>query len=145
MSGNLLGNFHPALVHFPVAFLTVGAAFEGWAAVRGAPRSATGRTLLLVGVLGAAAAVVSGLLHFDPEGYRGRTLEAARIHRVLGLATLGLSVLAVLIGEIPRARPLAGTRLRIYRLVYFTTAVFAGLAGHYGGWIVFGWGSIWTF
>ena len=143
---NTLGHFHPALVHFPIALLTVGAVFEMFAVLKGVgQRSTIGRTLLILGFLSAGAAALSGLAHFDPAEFQGRTLEVALFHRVLGLATLGLATLSVLAGGFQGNQGPQGRRLWVYRFLYATTAGGVGLTGHYGGWVVFGWGQIWTF
>jgi uncharacterized membrane protein len=140
-----VGHFHPALVHFPVALLLSGAALEAWQiATGGGFRSGIARTLLLLGLAGALAAMLSGLLLFRPEDFRGRTLEVVRIHRVLGLGT-GTAALAAAAGGLVKGPGPTGRRLWLYRSLYFLTAGLAGLAAHYGGWIVFGWGRVWTF
>ena len=146
MITNILGHFHPALVHFPIALLTVGAIFEVAGILRGREtRSPVGRALLLAGFLGALAAALSGLAHFDPAEYQGRTLEVAGLHRILGLTTLGLTVCTVLAGGFQKDPGPRGHRLWVYRVLYGATAGVVGLTGHYGGWVVFGWGQIWTF
>lgn len=143
---NTVGHFHPALVHFPIALLSTGAALEAWRTVRGTSgRSEGARFLLLVGLCGAAAAAFSGLLLFHPGDFRGRTLEVVRVHRVLGLAAAAAALAAAVTGELKRRPGLIGGRLWLYRLLYFLAAALAGLAGHYGGWVVFGWGRVWTF
>ena len=143
--GNAVGHFHPALVHFPIALLLVGAALEFQQVVRRVPvRSEFARQLLLLGTLVALAAVVSGLRLFHAEDFRERTFDAIRLHRVLGLSTLTAAVLASLVGGLGSGRGPVGTRLVLYALIYGPTAERVGLAGHYGGWVVFGWGSVWT-
>jgi uncharacterized membrane protein len=140
-----LGHFHPAMVHFPVALLLAGAAVETWSGIQGrASRSPVGRLLLVLGTLGALLAVASGLSLFHPEDFRGKTLAAARIHRLLGLATLGAAIGSLGVGGLGSVGPM-GIRLRFYRLLFVVTGLLAGLTGHYGGWVVFGWGRVWTF
>jgi uncharacterized membrane protein len=136
-----LGHFHPALVHFPVGLLLTGAALEGWQATRKpSTTSSVARVLLVFGTAGALLALASGLALFHPEDFQGRTLAVARVHRLLGLCTATLSLVALATSALDRS----GRRLRWYRLAYFLAAVLAGLAGHFGGWVVFGWGRIWT-
>lgn len=135
-----LGHFHPALVHFPVGLLLTGAALEGWQLIRGAStKSSVGRVLLVFGTAGALLAVVSGLALFHVEDFQGRTLAVAKVHRLLGLCTAALSVVTLTASALERG----GRRLGWYRLAYFLAAALAGLAGHYGGWVVFGWGRVW--
>jgi len=142
---NALGHFHPALVHFPVALLLAGAAVEFWHTMRKHDsRSSVGRFLLICGTLGALLAVASGLSLFHPEDFRGRTLQVATIHRLLGIGTASAAVLTLILGGLDASGP-TGKRLLLYRLLYALTGLFVGLAGHYGGWVVFGWGRVWTF
>jgi uncharacterized membrane protein len=137
-------HFHPALVHFPVALLLAGAGMEAFQIVRRcAGRSPVGRVLLGLGAPAALLAVSSGLLLFRPQEVLGRTLEVALIHRFLGLATATAAVCAFFAGGIQRDPGPGGRRLMAYRVLYFTAAVLVGLTGHYGGWIVFGWGKVW--
>lgn len=142
---NAFAHFHPALVHFPIGLVLSGAALETWSALmrRGAA-SETARILLVLGSLGALLAAGSGLALFNPGDFRERTLDVARIHRFLGLASAICALISVSLGGVGAMRPLMGSRLGLYRIAYWFTAILVGLAGHYGGWVVFGWGLIWT-
>ncbi|MCA9756544.1 MAG: hypothetical protein KDA27_12135 [Candidatus Eisenbacteria bacterium] len=142
---NTVGHFHPAIVHFPIALLSTGLVVEGWSAVRGLGASESARRLLALGLLGAVAAAASGLLLFHPGDYRGMTSDVAGLHRILGLATVTLAVIAGVVSGLPRGRRPEGTRLLLYRVAYVGTGLLVGITGHYGGWIVFGWGKVWTF
>lgn len=142
---NVVGHFHPAMVHFPVALLLAGSAIETWEGIRGRrARSDVGRLLLILGTAGAVAAVASGLSLFHPHDFRGKTFEALRVHRALGIGTLGTALVSLWIGGLGSTGP-AGVRLRVYRVSYALTGLLAGLTGHYGGWVVFGWGRVWTY
>jgi len=141
---NTLAHFHPALVHFPVALTLAGAGLEFWQASRRRGPSRTARVLLLLALLGGIASVASGLSLFHPEDFQGRTLAAASLHRSLGLAASFSLLLAAALSGIPERNEPEGLRLVGYRLAYLMSATLVGLAGHYGGWIVFGWGWIWT-
>lgn len=146
MIRNTLGHFHPAFVHFPVGLLLTGAIVEFWSFLRRRGASPLARAFLLFGFLGTALAVTSGLFLFHPGDFRGRTLRAAEVHRFLALASLVLAFAAIVVGGSARSpATLGGPRLFIYRSLYYLTATVVGLTGHYGGWIVFGWGSIWIF
>ncbi|MCJ7818395.1 MAG: hypothetical protein MUP25_01090 [Syntrophales bacterium] len=142
-----LGHFHPALVHFPVALITAGAALEAWFMLRRRPQpSESARVMLLLGALGVVAAVASGLALFHPGDFQGRTLDAARIHRYLGIVSLFAILAASAVGTLGRGgfAPSLGGRLKIYRALLLASGILIGLTGHYGGWVVFGWGWLWT-
>jgi hypothetical protein len=100
--------------------------------------------LLTLGAAGAVGAVISGWSLFRSGDFLGRTLEVARIHRWLGVGVGSIALVTLVIGELVGRRGLEGWRLTAYRAFYFLTALTVGLAGHYGGWVVFGWGWIWT-
>lgn len=140
---NLLGHFHPVIVHFPVALLLTGAGLETWEMARKRPnRSRAARLLLALGTLAAVGAVISGLSLFRSGDFAGKTLEVARIHRWLGVSVGSAALLTLVIGEVG-GEP-EGRRLAAYRGFYLLAAIVTALAGHYGGWVVFGWGWIWT-
>ena len=142
LARNLFGHFHPMLIHFPLAFLLGGAALEAWQVLRGEAASPFARTLLAMGASAAVVAASAGLALFRPEDFAQRLLAAGRIHRLLGLTATGLSLAALAIsagGSGP-----TGRRLVLYRMSYVLAALVVGMTGHYGGWMVFGWGRIWT-
>jgi|GEM_PF-2367327 len=141
---NFVSHFHPAFVHFPIGLISAGAAMEGWSTITRRGVSSTGRIMLLFGFLGAGAAVATGLLMFHPGDFSGTTLAVARIHRLLGLGAGALALAAALTSGVQVTAPLAGKRLWVYRLTLVGAAFLVGMAGHYGGWIVHGWGKIWA-
>jgi uncharacterized membrane protein len=143
---NTYGHFHPALVHFPIGLVLTGAAVEMWSAVvrRRREPSQTARLLLGLGLLATLVAVGSGLALFRPDDFRGRTHEVALMHRTLGLASVPFVLVTVLQGARRRASGFGHVRLWAYRLTCWGAALLVGLAGHYGGWVVFGWGWVWT-
>lgn len=143
---NTYGHFHPALVHFPIGLVLTGAAVEVWSAVvrRRRESSQTARFLLSLGLLATVVAVGSGLALFRPDDFRGRTHDVAIIHRTLGLASLPMILVTVFLGARRGHSELSRGWLWAYRLTCWGAALLVGLAGHYGGWIVFGWGWVWT-
>jgi uncharacterized membrane protein len=142
LARNLFGHFHPMLVHFPLAFLLGGAALETWQALRGDGASPVARILLVMGALGALLAASAGLALFRPEDFAPRLLAAGRIHRSLGLTATGLSLVALALSAGGSYGP-SGRRLVMYRVSYILAAMVVGMTGHYGGWMVFGWGRVW--
>ena len=144
---NAYGHFHPALVHFPIALVLTGAALEAWGAfVRRDPRpSRTGNVLLVLGFCGALVASGSGLALFHKDDFRQPVLAAAEVHRVLGLACAASLLVAWACGQwLSRTQAPRPVQVWTYRVLYWLSAILVGLAGHYGGWIVFGWGRVWT-
>jgi uncharacterized membrane protein len=144
---NVYGHFHPALVHFPIALVTTGAALEIWDAVvrRQTRPSRTAELLLILGLLGALLAAGSGLALFHAEDFRPDVRAAAETHRVLALAGVAVLLAAVLWGRRLHHHETPGSGLIwTYRTLVWLAAVLVGLAGHYGGWMVFGWGRIWS-
>ncbi|MBY0455789.1 MAG: hypothetical protein K2V38_00470, partial [Gemmataceae bacterium] len=96
----LLGRFHPAVTHFPIALVTLAALLESWQLARRRPKLAAATPLCLI--VGAAAAVVAaavGLLRNEYDGPGGDTVE---LHKWAGLATTLFAVLsAVLLIKAP--------------------------------------------
>ena len=137
-----VGKLHPVLVHFPIAFLIGAAALESWALVRRRSWSETGRVLAALGAVACLGAVGTGLVHFRAGHYQGQLLDAALIHRALGLGTLFAALGA---GALSRGSEPGALRIAGYRAALFASSALVGLTGHYGGWLVFGWGRILTF
>jgi len=144
MSGVLdaVGRLHPALTHFPIGLALGGMLLETWNTLSRRGASPTGRTLVRLAAGFAVLTAVTGWLHFRPEEYGDRLLAAAGVHRALGIGSLMLLLLTAATGGFG-SMP-AGPRLWIYRGGYGLAAIAVGTTGHYGGWIVFGWGPIWT-
>ncbi len=88
---------HPMVVHFPIALLITGVAFEALALWWPSDRlRATSRDLLLVGLLSAGLAMVTG--HFAEEAveHSGIPEQAIEIHEKLGFAAFW--IFAVVLG-----------------------------------------------
>ena len=87
----MLHLFHPAVVHFSVAFLLVGGACEATGILtRREPLERFGGTLVVVGTLTLLPTVITGFLaEFSitiPQG----AADAVSLHQNLGLATFAL-------------------------------------------------------
>jgi uncharacterized membrane protein len=141
---NAVSHFHPGAVHFPIALILVGMGVEAWETVRRGAPSPLAWLLLRLGFLAALTAAATGLLLFHPGDFRERTRLAAEAHRLLGLGTVLVAGSAWILGGAGGFPP-RGTRLLLYRVSFLGAALLVGMTGHYGGWLVFGWGRIWTF
>lgn len=135
-----LWEYHPALVHFPIAFLIGAVLLDLYAWRRGdqAPaRVATG--LLLAGVATAALAAAAGVLAFF-TGPASHTEESGKlIWWHIGAAVtqfLLFAVVAVVRWRFQPAPPPAWTRI-----VGLIAAVVLLFAGYEGGYIVYHGGS----
>ena len=87
----MLHLLHPAVVHFPVAFLLGGGVCEAIGILTGRePLERFGGTLVVVGTITLLPTVITGFLaEFSltiPEG----TADAVSLHQRLGLATFAL-------------------------------------------------------
>ncbi|HGY90175.1 MAG TPA: hypothetical protein ENK43_03265 [Planctomycetes bacterium] len=124
-----LGRFHPLLIHFPIALLLVAALAELWALVGGGDRSAfLRRFALLTGSLAAVLAVGSGLIFEESHDESNPQLV---LHRVFGIATASLAVVALVVDRF-------GGPVWLRRLIVFAVAAVVGITGHLGGQMVFG-------
>ena len=132
---NVIGRFHPLVVHFPIGLLLAAGAAELWRVARG-PRAGGGGgaaplALLFAGAASAVAATVLGLLLRRGEGAEGALVEW---HLVAGL-TVAAGALAALAlapdgtGAPPRPR---GRRLVAYRGALFGACAAVAVAGHLG-------------
>ncbi len=113
---------HPMVVHFPIALLLASVLFDGLALRwRGEQFRETSLSLLVLGVLTAGVAVLSG--HFAEEAveHSGIPKDAIELHEELGFA-----VFWVFLG-------LLGLRLAMYRGWMKEQPMLALLAGLTGG------------
>jgi uncharacterized membrane protein/mono/diheme cytochrome c family protein len=130
----LVGRVHPLVVHFPIACLLLALLAEFLVVVRGPAWEPTVALLLLVGVAGAAVAVVSGTWFASDGTMFARHDLGLKLHEVAGWITLvlGLSAGALLLAS--RSSP----RARLYfRVVLMLTAVATAVTGHLGGAMVY--------
>ena len=132
---------HPMVVHFPIALLITSVVFDLLATRwrRESFRDA-GFYTLLAGLLGAAAAVLTGALAEEVAEDKGIPESVLEIHAALGYATLlffiGLLALRLLmrwglIREIPA----------LYLTMGFIGIVILTMAGYVGGSLVFDFGA----
>ena len=136
---NALAPFHPAIVHTPIALIIVGALFElvGRALDSEWWRKAA-FAMLIVGVVGAGVAVLSGRAAEEGAEDQGVAKHAIHEHEEIAQLTLWLGLAAVvtraLAGRVGSARAVvAGLAL----LLHLATATTVGIAGYRGGLLVF--------
>ena len=133
--GTILGRLHPALVHFPIAWMFLALLLE--LAVLFFHREHLQTFALIVLGLGLASfvpAALSGLMRADEFTQASEGLLA---HRNIMLAAFGLAALAMGIGLASRK---SMGKLSGYLRILFVAAsvVFLSWGGHLGGKLVFG-------
>lgn len=124
------GKFHPVVVHFPIALLLVAALAEMLVMFRFARAERMAEVVRFLLPLGATAAVVSTVLGLIAASTGGYSTETIFVHRLLGIVA---SVLALAAWGL-----WAGQKTMAYRIALLAAAALTGLAGHFGGVIVYG-------
>ena len=133
-----LGQFHPLAVHLPIGLLIAAALAEAlfmW--TRAEWLSGAARFGLLLGALGAVGAAGLGWLNAMSANYDGDLARMLEYHRWLGTATAILGAAGAALSEAYWRRPSGAIRLA-YRLALFLAVAAVGLAGHFGGTLVYG-------
>ncbi|MEX2671393.1 MAG: c-type cytochrome domain-containing protein [Phycisphaeraceae bacterium] len=129
-----VGVFHPMVVHFPIALLTLAAIIEIGRATKllNISRDATWICLLL----GAATAIAAATLGWANASDMGETETLSR-HRWIGISVTVLAVGLAGFTTWQRYRPQL-TPGRIYLAAMALLAAGVGFTGHLGGQLVYG-------
>ena len=129
----LLGRFHPAAVHFPIALLAVAAALESWQILRRRQALAPATPLCLV--LGAGSAVIAAIFGWLLDSFDGGGGDVVILHKWIGLAAVVLAVVAMaLVGKAAASQ----RALAVLRMALLIAAGLVGATGFLGGELVFG-------
>ena len=131
------GQFHPVVVHFPVALTVVAAFAEAlFLAFHRPTFEAAGRFITALAAPAAVAAASLGLMAKLSQDFPPEILPILLRHEALALTTTGLLIAALVTSELGRrGRP---RLLLTYRLLIFTAAMTVGGVGYYGGELVYG-------
>jgi uncharacterized membrane protein len=135
----LLGAFHPLVVHFPIALLLTAALlelFSVWKPESSGLRFAITVNLIL-GTLGALVAAPLGWIdanqmHFEPD-----LRPVLAWHRWLGTSVAAGALLTSFVG-FRATKTDSVTTLWIYRGLLWLFALTLGITGHLGGLLVYG-------
>jgi len=136
----LLGRLHPAVVHFPIALLTVAAILESWQIVRRRKEPSAATPVCIA--LGTLSALIAALFGWFLDDFDHGRPEVALLdvgswtlvdwHKWVGVVGSGVAILtALLLFSAPRALP-------VVRGLLFLTAGLVGVTGYLGGDLVFG-------
>jgi plastocyanin/uncharacterized membrane protein len=131
--GGFLGNLHPALVHFPVALLSVAALLEVIQILR--RRTGTSPSTLLLAFLGAGAALISSVFGFLLQGFEGMEGGLVDLHQWFGLGATAATLAAAPLLAIGRTRPPA---LWVGRVGLVVGSMLVLGTGFLGGEMIFG-------
>lgn len=127
-----LGQFHPLVVHFPVALLMAALLAEVIALLFRRPAlHGTAKFCLGLGTLGAVLASVTGWLWADVGG------QSASLHRWLGLATTAFALATCLLAFMSMRADTRKARVA-YRVALVATIALLVYAGNTGGEMVYG-------
>ncbi|MBC8767706.1 DUF1553 domain-containing protein [Arenibacter sp. BSSL-BM3] len=124
----LLGRFHPLLVHFPVGLLVVAFVFELFTI--GGKRQGLRDGIYWMLIVGAATAIIAALMGWLLSTYDDYTGDLVSYHQYTGMATAFFAVVTLLL-----LRNVVNKKLhdyRIYRFGLFLTVLFLTIAGHLG-------------
>ena len=130
-------NVHPMFVHFPIALWVVAGLFLLVGLLRRRDDLfATGRWLLYLGAIGAAAALMTGLWAADALGHDSPGHELVHVHRDFMLAASGLGLIATLGAAALRDRQHVAAKWAVTVLTLATIGVLT-LGGDRGAALVF--------
>ncbi|GIW72795.1 MAG: hypothetical protein KatS3mg102_2337 [Planctomycetota bacterium] len=117
-------HIHPVFVHFPVALLPAALLFWALGMWRGSEELLRcGRWLLYLGVLGAAAALGTGLLAAEQLGHDSPGHDLVHVHRNWMYAAGALALLSAAAAFALRRSQARGARLGVGALLLATVVV----------------------
>ena len=136
---DFLAPFHPQIIHTPIVLLIVGLLFE---IVGHVTRQEWWRkaavVMLLLGTLGAGAAVLSGGPAGDAAERAGAPERAVDAHEAAAMLTLWLAIAALVVRTaataLHRGRALASG---VALVLWLAAAVSVGVTGYRGGKLVY--------
>jgi uncharacterized membrane protein len=142
-AGRWFSKLHPVLVHFPIALVTTAAFLELAAlARRFRQASDAARWCLLAAALATVATVASGWLKYACAAEPVPVDRSTNLHRIVGTVAGAWVLLLCVASEWSRRRPHSSARRWCYRLALIFGAVAVGVAGHFGGTLIYGQGYL---
>jgi len=129
----VLGRFHPLVIHFPIALFTLGFLFVLLMKLK---RKKLGDALRVLCILASLSAIISsalGLMLADSMSFFGAGAKHLFWHKWIALSVTGLSIFIALYMQQTR-RPAGMPAL----LALFLATIGVSFAGHFGGIMVHG-------
>ncbi|GAB4383163.1 MAG: hypothetical protein Kow0022_02290 [Phycisphaerales bacterium] len=131
------GRTHPMLVHFPIALLAAACFFELVRIAAGRSRpSAAALGCLVLALIGSVGAGTSGWLLAENLGRAGET--EIELHRWIAIGGASLACMSLILSVGARHQVVR----RLYVLCLWVGALSVGVAGHFGGELVYGKGYV---
>lgn len=135
---HFMGNFHPIVVHFPIALILAAALAEIlFMYTRQNFLAYVARFNVGLGAISAILAVLLGLANAAFANFPVELSEVLIIHRTLGIATAVLAAATFVLSE-SYWRKQNSTRHLLYRIALFAAMLLVGVTGHFGGTLVYG-------
>ncbi len=140
------GYFHPAVVHFPIALLILGAGAAFFSYLGGGETAKKFAFFCLIfGALTSVASAVAGWGFAPQRGYNYTGLmpladmsdDQALLHRHRWFG-IGTTILALLIAAIATVSMRQGRGGHVWRMGLVVCAMLVGITGHQGGEVVYG-------
>lgn len=135
-------NIHPLLVHFPIALLPVGLALDllGFYLKRDSLRQA-GWFCLLIGIMGAFGAAVSGIVSEGVVGHNELSHNVMSVHKNTTLISLGIFLL-MFIWRTKSSKSIgkAAWKLSVYSIIGIIASGIMFYGGYQGGRLVYEFG-----
>ena len=134
----LAGRMHPALVHFPIGWITLVLLLDLLTFVLGRRElEAAGLWVLAFGVLAFIPAAVTGLLRADSLTVSAGIYYPVELHRNLAFLVLLICLIA-LVTRFRARKNLTGVVQWLYLAMMVAAAGLIGFVGHLGGKMVYG-------
>jgi len=133
-----LGKLHPVAVHFPIALVIMALIFVGTRFVLGLDVFDQMAAITMYwAAFFAMVAVLLGLARASGASFPSTLEEYFEWHRLLGLASAGLTVITAYIGLVWRKRGSGRAKL-LFKSLLVINAILIGITGHLGATLVFG-------
>ncbi len=131
------GQFHPSIIHFPVALLMLAALAEFVYLFTPRPllRNVVSFNLYLA-VPSSILAAVLGWCLATSEGVTPELQATLYWHRWLGTGTAAIALILLVMWHFNSVKSKSGTS--VFRLLLFSSALLVAVTGHLGGQLVYG-------
>jgi uncharacterized membrane protein len=133
-----MSNFHPLIVHFPIALIIVVFILDLLGAVsRRKSLVSAANVLSIFAALAAVAAVVSGLIAAKSVWHTDAAHELIELHETIGFAVLGAALISLIFRPAIKKKKSKGSLLWIAVIISLAAAALVGYEGYLGGEIVY--------